>query len=247
MNNHATSSLLYSFLAGFGAGTPQQEAVPKGQSRRFSDQTVPTTAMICSHQGLPAVENAPPQRSRVIRPGIFCAGGGALSKPPVFRAEGAKSWPELPLHRRGFWIILLTCIPFCIFLFLSSQRRPPYELSVSIHAHPCVLFSGRDLSRPAAPPRPGQRLRPAASAGGAPPRHREARAGQGGGTVSHRHLPAAVRARRCGRHGALGRDGRDAAAHPHRHRAGDGARARERRPHHTGPHQPPRCKKGGRT
>ena len=25
------SSLLYSFLAGFGAGTPQQEAVPKGQ------------------------------------------------------------------------------------------------------------------------------------------------------------------------------------------------------------------------
>ena len=26
-----TSSLLYSFLAGFGAGTPQQEAVPKGQ------------------------------------------------------------------------------------------------------------------------------------------------------------------------------------------------------------------------
>ena len=28
MNN---SSLLYSFLAGFGAGTPQQEAVPKGQ------------------------------------------------------------------------------------------------------------------------------------------------------------------------------------------------------------------------
>ena len=31
MNNHATSSLPYSFPAGLGAGTPQQEAVPKGQ------------------------------------------------------------------------------------------------------------------------------------------------------------------------------------------------------------------------
>ena len=34
MNNHATSSLPYSFPAGLGAGTPQQEAVPRG--RKFS-------------------------------------------------------------------------------------------------------------------------------------------------------------------------------------------------------------------
>ena len=42
---------------------------------------------------------------------------GTLSKPPIFRAKGAKSWPVLPLRRRDFWIILLTCILFCIFLF----------------------------------------------------------------------------------------------------------------------------------
>ena len=61
--------------------------------------------------GSSAVDNAPPQKSRVIRPGIFFVVRAALSKPPIFRTKGAKSWPELPLHRRGFWIILLTCIP----------------------------------------------------------------------------------------------------------------------------------------
>ena len=63
------------------------------------------------NSGSSAVDNASPQKSRVIRPGIFFVVRAALSKPPVFRAGGAKSWPELPLHRRGFWIILLTCIP----------------------------------------------------------------------------------------------------------------------------------------
>ena len=46
---------------------------------------------------------------------------GTLSKPPIFRAKGAKSWPVLPLRRRDFWIILLTCILFCIFLFSRDK------------------------------------------------------------------------------------------------------------------------------
>ena len=46
---------------------------------------------------------------------------GTLSKPPIFRAKGAKSWPVLPLRRRDFWIILLTCILFCIFLFSRAK------------------------------------------------------------------------------------------------------------------------------
>ena len=51
------------------------------------------------------------------------AGFGAvtLSKPPIFRAKGAKSWPVLPLRRRDFWVILLTCILFCIFLFSRAK------------------------------------------------------------------------------------------------------------------------------
>ena len=44
-----------------------------------------------------------------------------LSKPPIFRTKGAKSWPVLPLRRRDFWIILLTCILFCIFLFSRAK------------------------------------------------------------------------------------------------------------------------------
>lgn len=46
---------------------------------------------------------------------------GTLSKLPVFRTKGAKSWPVLPLRRRDFWIILLTCILFCIFLFSRTK------------------------------------------------------------------------------------------------------------------------------
>ena len=46
---------------------------------------------------------------------------GTLSNPPIFRAKGAKSWPVLPLRRRDFWIILLTCILFCIFLFSRTK------------------------------------------------------------------------------------------------------------------------------
>ena len=48
-------------------------------------------------------------------------GTGTLSKPPIFRTKGAKSWPVLPLRRRDFWIILLTCILFCIFLFSRAK------------------------------------------------------------------------------------------------------------------------------
>ena len=44
-----------------------------------------------------------------------------LSKPPIFRTKRAKSWPVLPLRRRDFWIILLTCILFCIFLFSRAK------------------------------------------------------------------------------------------------------------------------------
>ena len=48
-------------------------------------------------------------------------GTGLLSKPPIFRTKGAKSWPVLPLRRRDFWIIRLTCILFCIFLFSRAK------------------------------------------------------------------------------------------------------------------------------
>ena len=48
-------------------------------------------------------------------------GAVTLSKPPIFRAKGAKSWPVLPLRRRDFWVILLTCILFCIFLFSRAK------------------------------------------------------------------------------------------------------------------------------
>ena len=48
-------------------------------------------------------------------------GTGLLSKPPIFRTKGAKSWPVLPLRRRDFWFILLTCILFCIFLFSRAK------------------------------------------------------------------------------------------------------------------------------
>ena len=48
-------------------------------------------------------------------------GAGTLSKPPIFRTKGVKSWPVLPLRRRDFWIILLTCILFCIFLFSRAK------------------------------------------------------------------------------------------------------------------------------
>ena len=48
-------------------------------------------------------------------------GAGTLSKLPVFRTKWAKSWPVLPLRRRDFWIILLTCILFCIFLFSRAK------------------------------------------------------------------------------------------------------------------------------
>ena len=59
-----------------------------------------------------------------------------------------------------------------------------------------------------------------------------------------RHLPAAVRARRCRRDGAVGRDGRDAAAHPHCHHPGDGAGDGKRRQDHAGPDR--LQKQGGR-
>lgn len=52
---------------------------------------------------------------------LFRSRGGLLSKPPIFRTKGAKSWPVLPLRRRDFWIILLTCILFCIFLFSRAK------------------------------------------------------------------------------------------------------------------------------
>ncbi|MFR2982699.1 MAG: hypothetical protein ACLTMO_12125, partial [Faecalibacterium prausnitzii] len=48
-------------------------------------------------------------------------GAGTLSKPPIFRTKWAKSWPVLPLRRRDFWIILLTCILLCIFLFSRAK------------------------------------------------------------------------------------------------------------------------------
>ena len=52
---------------------------------------------------------------------LFRSRGGLLSKSPIFRTKGAKSWPVLPLRRRDFWIILLTCILFCIFLFSRAK------------------------------------------------------------------------------------------------------------------------------
>ena len=164
-----------------------------------------------------------------------------------FPHQRGKILASIAVAPQGFLDYTVDLYFILYFPVQSSQRRHPYELSVSICAYSGVLLFGRDLPRSAPAPHPGQHLRPAATLGRAPLRHREARAGQGSGPVPHRHLPAAVCACRRGCHGAVGGDGRDAAAHRHRHHPGDGAGSRECRPHHPGPHQPPRCKKGGRT
>ena len=46
---------------------------------------------------------------------------GTLSKPPIFRAKGAKSWPVLPLRRRDFWIYTVDLYLILIFLFSRTK------------------------------------------------------------------------------------------------------------------------------
>ena len=121
-----------------------------------------------------------------------------------FPRQGCKILASIAVAPQGLLGYTVDLYLVLYFPVQPSQRRHPYELSVSICAHSGVLFSGRDLPRSAPAPHPGQHLRPAAALGRAPLRHREARAGQGSGPVPHRHLPAAVRACRRGRHGAVG-------------------------------------------
>ena len=119
-----------------------------------------------------------------------------------FPHQRGKILASIAVAPQGFLDYTVDLYPVLYFPVQPSQRRHPYELSVSIFAYSGVLFSGRDLH--AVLPLP---LRPASTACycfcRAPLRHREARAGQGSGPVPHRHLPAAVCACRRGRHGAV--------------------------------------------